>query len=77
MDTYGTGKVEDSVLQEILASGDVFDLRPAALVADLGLKTPSGWSYRQSAAYGHFGREIFPWEKTDRAEAIRQAAERA
>ncbi|MCJ8332039.1 MAG: methionine adenosyltransferase [Lentisphaeria bacterium] len=73
VDTYGTGSVEDRALQEILSSGNIFDLRPAALIDDLGLKTPGTWSYQQTAAYGHFGRNIFPWEKTDRAEAIKQA----
>jgi S-adenosylmethionine synthetase len=49
----------------------LFDFRPAAIVDCLGLLQPGGWSYRQTAAYGHFGRRDFPWEKTDRAEALR------
>jgi S-adenosylmethionine synthetase len=73
VDTYGTGTVEDPELQEVLESGQIFDFRPAALIQELGLQTPSGWSYRQSAAYGHFGREMFPWEKTDKAEALAKA----
>ena len=72
VDTYGTGKVEDEELQAFLESGEVFDLRPAQIIATLGLKTPKGWSYREAAAYGHFGRPQFPWEKTDRAAALRR-----
>ncbi len=75
VDTFGTGVVPDARLQALLESGEVFDLRPAAIIADLGLQTPSqgGWSYRETAAYGHFGRSQFPWERTDRAEALRSA----
>ncbi|MDD4737372.1 MAG: methionine adenosyltransferase [Kiritimatiellae bacterium] len=74
VDTFGTGKVEDDQLQAILERGKIFDFRPAALIEELGLKTPKGWSYKQTAAYGHFGRDIFPWEKTDKIEALRKAA---
>jgi len=50
-----------------------FDLRPGAIIRDLGLRRPI---YRQTAAYGHFGRTDveLPWERTDRAEALRRAA---
>ena len=74
--TYGTGKYSESFLQEILESGDFFDFRPAALIDDLGLMEPNGWSYQETAAYGHFGRENFPWEKTDKAEALSRAAKK-
>ena len=70
VDTFGTGNVSDAQLQEALAGNDLFDFRPAGLIADLGLLTPRGWSYRETAAYGHFGRSQFPWEKTDKAEAL-------
>ncbi len=73
VDTYGSGKVEDQLIEEVLKSGEIFDFRPSALIADLGLMTPSGWSYRDSAAYGHFGRPQFPWEKTDKVDALRKA----
>jgi S-adenosylmethionine synthetase len=73
VDTYGTGKVEDQLIEEVLKSGDLFDFRPSALIADLGLLVPDGWSYRESAAYGHFGRPQFPWEKTDKVDALRAA----
>tara|TARA_A100001015_G_scaffold169627_1_gene188568 strand:- start:1467 stop:2651 length:1185 start_codon:yes stop_codon:yes gene_type:complete len=72
VDTYGTGEVSDARLQEVLESGDLFDFRPAALIADLGLLTPEGWSYRETAAYGHFGRNQFPWERTNKVEALRR-----
>jgi len=73
VDTYGTGKVDDHLVEEVLKSGELFDFRPSALIADLGLLTPNGWSYRDSAAYGHFGRTQFPWEQTDKVDALRTA----
>jgi S-adenosylmethionine synthetase len=73
VDTYGTGKVDDHLIEEVLKSGEIFDFRPSALIADLGLMTPCGWSYRESAAYGHFGRAQFPWEKTDKVDVLRKA----
>ncbi len=73
VDTYGTGKLDNVVLEKIIRK--VFNLKPAAIVAQLGLKHPGhGWCYRDTAAYGHFGRDIFPWEKTDRVEELRAAA---
>lgn len=73
VDTYRTGKLEDDAqLEEIVRK--VFSMKPADLIAELGLKTPKGWTYQDSAAYGHFGREIFPWEKTDKVEALKAAA---
>ena len=73
--TFGTGRVSEEKLAEILMKGKIFDFRPGMLVQDLGLLQPQGWSYRQTATYGHFGRNEFPWEKTDRVEALREAAE--
>ena len=71
VDTFGTGVVEDSVLQDAVT--EVFDLRPAAIIRDLDLLRPI---YAQTAAYGHFGRELadFTWESTDRAELLKKAA---
>jgi S-adenosylmethionine synthetase len=59
----------------VLEKNEVFDLRPAGIIETLGLKTPgaAGWSYQETAAYGHFGREIFPWEKTDKVDALKAA----
>ncbi len=74
VDTYGTGKLEDSVLEAIVSSGKIFNFRPAAIIKELGLLTPRGWSYRDTAAYGHFGRPQFPWEKTNKIEALKAAA---
>jgi len=74
VDTYGTGKLEDCELEAIVSSGTIFDFRPASLIKELGLLTPSGWSYRETAAYGHFGRPQFPWEKTDKVDALKAAA---
>jgi len=72
VDTYGTGKVDDHLIEEVLKSGEIFDFRPRPLIADLGLTTPEGWCYRDSAAYGHFGRPQFPWEKTDKVDVLRK-----
>jgi S-adenosylmethionine synthetase len=72
IDTYGTGRVDETAIQGILEDGDLFDFRPAAIVDQLNLLKPEGWSYSQTAAYGHFGRDCFPWEKTDKAEILRQ-----
>jgi S-adenosylmethionine synthetase len=69
--TFGTGKVSDSEISRLVQ--DHFDLRPAAIRRDLDLHRPI---YQKTAAYGHFGREDqdFTWERTDRAEALREAA---
>jgi S-adenosylmethionine synthetase len=71
VDTFGTGVVEDTVLQTAVT--EVFDLRPAAIIRDLDLLRPI---YAQTSAYGHFGRELpdFTWESTDRAELLKKAA---
>ncbi len=69
VDTYGTGKVSDDKIEEIV--NKLFDLRPAAIIDKLDLRRPI---YRQTAAYGHFGRTDIelPWEKTDMAEEIKK-----
>ena len=72
IDTYGTGRVDETAIQGILEDGDLFDFRPAAIVDQLTLLNPEGWSYAQTAAYGHFGREFFPWEKTDKADVLKR-----
>ncbi len=73
VDTFGSAKVDETEIQKVLESDAIFDFRPAATIEALGLRTPSGWTYRQTAAYGHFGRDMFPWEQTDKAEALREA----
>jgi S-adenosylmethionine synthetase len=69
--TFGTGVRSDAEIQAAVL--EVFDLRPAAIIRDLDLLRPI---YVQTAAYGHFGRELpdFSWERTDRADALRAAA---
>jgi S-adenosylmethionine synthetase len=70
VETFGTETVPVSKIQAAVVS--VFDLRPAAIIADLSLLRPI---YSQTAAYGHFGRELpnFTWERTDRVDALRAA----
>ena len=70
---FGTGKVAEEKVANMLMDEKVFDFRPGMLVKELGLKKTQGWSYRQTATGGHFGRPEFPWEKTDKVEAIRAA----
>ena len=72
--TFGTakGNVTDAALEKMLVSGKIFDFRPAALIDDLKLLKPQGWSYEETAAYGHFGRDIFPWEKLDRVAPLKK-----
>ena len=72
--TYGTGRIADEKIAKILMANEIFDFRPGMLIKDLGLIKPKGWSYRKTSNYGHFGRDGFPWEKTDRAAALRSAA---
>jgi S-adenosylmethionine synthetase len=69
--TFGTEKIPVSRMEELV--GENFDLRPGAIIRDLDLRRPI---YSKTAAYGHFGRDDhdFTWERTDKAEALRQAA---
>ncbi len=71
VETFGTGNLPDEKIAALIS--DEFDLRPGAIIRDLDLRRPI---YRKIAAYGHFGRDDLdlPWEKTDRAQALRQAA---
>ncbi|MCG7548907.1 methionine adenosyltransferase [Pseudoalteromonas sp. Of7M-16] len=69
IDTFGTGKLEETRLIELVR--EHFDLRPYGLITMLDLERPI---YQPTAAYGHFGREEFPWEKTDKAEALKAVA---
>ena len=70
INTFGTGKLPDEKIEDLVA--EHFDLRPKGLIAMLDLKRPI---YRDTAAYGHFGREEpnFTWEKTDKADALAKA----
>jgi S-adenosylmethionine synthetase len=71
VETYGTGHVPDEKIVELIEKH--FDFRPAAIIHELDLRRPI---YRATAAYGHFGRDDIdaPWERTDRAEILRQEA---
>ncbi len=71
METFGTGKVPDEIILELITSH--FELRPEGIIRTLRLRRPI---YRATAVYGHFGREDgdFPWEKTDKAAILREEA---
>ncbi|GAA3730199.1 methionine adenosyltransferase [Streptomyces tremellae] len=71
VETFGTATVDHEKIEKAISQ--VFDLRPAAIIRDLDLLRPI---YAKTAAYGHFGRELpeFTWERTDRVDALREAA---
>lgn len=71
VETFGTGKIKDEKISELIQ--DHFDLRPGAIIRDLDLRRPI---YRQTAAYGHFGRDDIelPWENIDKSEELKNAA---
>jgi S-adenosylmethionine synthetase len=70
VDTFGTHRVDPVKLEDVIR--EMFDFRPAAIIDHLDLLRPI---YRETAAYGHFGRKGFPWEETDRADDLRRAFE--
>jgi|TARA_B110000305_G_C19422795_1_gene631832 S-adenosylmethionine synthetase len=69
VETFGTGKIDDARITKLVR--EHFDCKPAGLIATLDLLRPI---YRETAAYGHFGREQFTWEKTDKADALKSDA---
>ncbi len=71
VETFGTALIADEKISDLI--NEFFDLRPGAIIRDLGLRKPI---YQKTAAYGHFGRDDieFPWERTDKAEALKSAA---
>jgi S-adenosylmethionine synthetase len=71
VDTFGTGSIAEDKLVQLVRKH--FDLRPAGIIKELGLRRPI---YKQTAAYGHFGRTDLdvPWERTDKAELLKQEA---
>ncbi|MGB8980294.1 MAG: methionine adenosyltransferase [Anaerolineales bacterium] len=71
VETFGTAKIADEKIARLIS--EFFDLRPGAIIRDLGLRKPM---YQKTAAYGHFGRDDieFPWERTDKAAALKKAA---
>ncbi len=68
VNTFGTGTVDDNKIADVV--NEVFDLRPYGLIRMLDLEKPI---YFKTAAYGHFGRDEFPWERTDKVEDLKQA----
>ena len=71
VETFGTGKLSDEVIVRLIE--EVFDLRPGAIIRDLGLRAPI---FRKTATYGHFGRDDLdlPWERLDRLDSLKTAA---
>ncbi|MBQ9716161.1 MAG: methionine adenosyltransferase [Clostridia bacterium] len=71
VDTFGTGKLSNNDMEKLIA--ETFDMRPKAIIDKLGLQNPI---YGKTAAYGHFGREEFPWEQTDMTDALKANAQK-
>jgi S-adenosylmethionine synthetase len=73
VETFGTGSIDDERMSKLIA--EVFDLRPGAIIRDLDLRRPI---YRQTASYGHFGRDDLdlPWERIDMVDALRASHDR-
>ncbi len=71
VNTFGTGEIDDESLAKVVR--EVFDLRPKAIIKNLQLDRPI---YRSTSNYGHFGREGFSWENTDKVDEIKQAVEK-
>jgi S-adenosylmethionine synthetase len=71
VETFGTARIADEKISALIT--EFFDLRPGAIIRDLGLRKPI---YQKTAAYGHFGRDDieFPWERCDKADALKKAA---
>jgi len=68
VDTFGTGKADEGRIEEAIKR--VFDLTPSGIIETFGLRRPI---YQRTASYGHFGRADFPWEKTDKTDALKKA----
>ena len=71
VNTYGTGVVSDEDLAKVVR--EVFDLRPKAIIKNLRLDRPI---YRETSNYGHFGKDGFAWEETDKVDQVKQAVEK-
>jgi len=68
VDTFGTATLSEARIEEAVSK--VFDLSPAGIIKTLDLRRPI---YRKTAAYGHFGRDGFSWENSDKVEALKKA----
>ncbi len=72
VDTFGTNSVDEDAISAAVEK--VFDLTPRGIIDALGLKAPI---FRKTAAHGHFGRDGFPWEETNKVDALKEAASAA
>ena len=68
LDTFGTEKIDHETIVELIYQH--FPVKPKAIIDELGLKKPI---YKKTASYGHFGRDIFPWEKLDKVDVLKAA----
>ena len=74
VNTFGTSSTDvEEKITTILYSNKVFDFRPVAIIENLNLRESQGWNYEKTSNYGHFGNNIFPWEKIDKTEQLLKA----
>ncbi len=73
VNTYGTANTAEEAIESLLNDRNIFDFRPAAIINALNLHTPKGWSYEQTANYGHFTNPAYPWEQLNKVAAIKAA----
>lgn len=71
VETHGTSELPEDKIEQIIKKGDIFNLSPIGIIDMLDLWNPI---YKQTACYGHFGRDIFPWEKTDKVDELKEEA---
>ncbi len=72
IETYGTAKVAEKKIEDVLNHENIFDFRPGLIIENLQLKDNSNWKYQDTARYGHFGRDGFPWERLDKVEELKK-----
>ncbi|NPV88852.1 methionine adenosyltransferase [Coprothermobacteraceae bacterium] len=72
VETFGTGKVKEQQLEQYLLNQDYIELTPRGIIRKFELQTPKGWSYRDTAVYGHFGKPYYPWEQLDMVNHMRE-----
>ncbi|BBM88914.1 s-adenosylmethionine synthase [Spirochaetota bacterium] len=73
VNTFGSHKITEVAIENLLQNRKIFDFRPAAIIEELDLLKPDGWSYQQTANYGHFTDPTYPWEQMNKIKAIQNA----
>ncbi len=71
VETYNTSKIKEQAIEDIVINENIFDFRPGKIIENLQLTKNESWKYEDSAKYGHFGNNKFPWEKTDKLNILK------